>query len=547
MSLLSTGDYERALDYFLRSRELYASPPNTIDAALCLDRLGRYDESLEMYESALATLSDKLDASDRAAIATATEALLQKVANLDVSASANGTVVIDGRQRGKLPLSAALRLLPGKHVLRIVADGYRTYETTIEVKAGDRARVDGTLEPLAAAGQLRIEDPGNDGADVVVDGATVGKSPWEGTLGPGPHAVWSVAGEQGSAPTSVIVLQGQTALVRLRSGPLGPKVSVTVRPETAAIALDGVAMGTGSFAMRLPADSYSVVAKEPGYFAQSTTFTVTAGAAQPVSVTLDLAIDPNDPRWPKPVEQELGHFWVGAFGGVAWGPTFGSAAEAGCPGICSGRPSVVGWQAGGRAGFRFSEDTSVELSAAYFSMDLTSQRTRTDVFPASAPQYTVRYTLHDDIRYEGPLFGIGASQRVRLEDWLYLMPRATIGVLLGQVRNPITGTASTGGDSTPVQIAGSGDSVAATRLVVAPEIGAVVPWQGFELGLAVQAAFLPGSGVNFTYGAVQVAPSCPRSNPGAVGCAPSSSIVSGEQALGAFYVIVPQLQLRREF
>jgi hypothetical protein len=42
------GDSERALDFFIRSRELYPSPQNTINVALCLTELQRYDEALEL-------------------------------------------------------------------------------------------------------------------------------------------------------------------------------------------------------------------------------------------------------------------------------------------------------------------------------------------------------------------------------------------------------------------------------------------------------------------------------------------------------------------
>lgn len=546
VAVLQTGDYERALDLFLRSRDAYPSPQNSMNAAACLYRLGRFDESLELYETTLATLSDKLDESDRAAIATAVGELRPKVANLDVSANVDGAIIIDGRQRGKLPLAGTLRLLAGSHVVRIVKDGYRTYETTVEIKAGERAHVDAKLEPLAEAGQLRIEDPSNVGADVFVDGALVGKAPWEGTLGPGAHAVWSVAGDSGSAPTRVVVLQGQTALVRLKSGPLGPAPRITVRPDTAAILLGGVSVGTGTFTMRLPVGEYTVEAREPGYFPLTEKLTVDAEG--PSHMDVDLTVDPSDPRWPKPVVREIGHLWVGAFGGLAWGPTFGSAAEAGCPSLCSGTPGVFGGAVGARAGFRFQFDTSIELSAGYLAMGLSSQRTRTDVFPTNAPAYTVHYTLDDDIRYAGALLAVGASQKIRLRRWLYLVPRASIGVFLANVRNPVTGTASTtGSESVPVQIQGAGNTVSATRAVIAPEIGAMVPWSGFELGLGLQVAFLPGSNVNFTYGSIQVPPNCPATNPGAVGCAPSSSVIAGERALGAFYVLMPQLSVSRVF
>ena len=80
---------------------------------------------------------------------------------------------------------------------------------------------------LAHPSCLVVEDPQLEGADVVVDGVPVGKLPWEGTLAPGAHVVSIRKGERGSAPTLATVLQGQTALLRMRSDRLGPPVRVT--------------------------------------------------------------------------------------------------------------------------------------------------------------------------------------------------------------------------------------------------------------------------------------------------------------------------------
>src|SRR5690606_24131948 len=106
----------------------------------------------------------------------------------------------DGRARANLPLTIAVRVLPGKRVVRVLADGYVTFERTVAVEAAQTARIEAKLEPLKDAGLLRIEATDALGADVHVDGAIVGQSPWEGTLGPGSHVVWVAKGDLGSAP-----------------------------------------------------------------------------------------------------------------------------------------------------------------------------------------------------------------------------------------------------------------------------------------------------------------------------------------------------------
>ena len=46
-AMRKAGDCERALFFFRQSRQAMAGVPNIVNAALCLEELGRYDEALE--------------------------------------------------------------------------------------------------------------------------------------------------------------------------------------------------------------------------------------------------------------------------------------------------------------------------------------------------------------------------------------------------------------------------------------------------------------------------------------------------------------------
>src|SRR5262245_43588266 len=69
VKMFEARDFERALHYFLRSRATYPSGKNTVNAAICLDRLGRYDEALELYEEVLTKFGADLDEASRTALA----------------------------------------------------------------------------------------------------------------------------------------------------------------------------------------------------------------------------------------------------------------------------------------------------------------------------------------------------------------------------------------------------------------------------------------------------------------------------------------------
>jgi tetratricopeptide (TPR) repeat protein len=58
--LRKTGDCQRALELYLQSRALVPSVPNTLNAAFCLNQLGRFDEALETYETALLEFESEL-------------------------------------------------------------------------------------------------------------------------------------------------------------------------------------------------------------------------------------------------------------------------------------------------------------------------------------------------------------------------------------------------------------------------------------------------------------------------------------------------------
>src|SRR6185503_10911915 len=125
-----------------RSRAAFPSSKNTLNAALCLDRLGRFDEALEMYEELAARFQAELQADDKMALGPAMSALRAKVGSIEITANVDGAVIVDGRPRGKLPLTRPIRVLAGSHRIRILKDGYATAERTVEVQLGATVRVD---------------------------------------------------------------------------------------------------------------------------------------------------------------------------------------------------------------------------------------------------------------------------------------------------------------------------------------------------------------------------------------------------------------------
>jgi hypothetical protein len=149
VALLEAGEVERALSTFLQSRALLPSSKNTRNAALCLYRLGRFDEALGLYEEVLQKLGGELDPNTRAAVEAALADVRGRVGRLSIPFGTGGELSVDGRPRGKLPLGAPLALLPGSHALRVTLPGYLPFERSVDVPAGAIVVVDAILTPAA--------------------------------------------------------------------------------------------------------------------------------------------------------------------------------------------------------------------------------------------------------------------------------------------------------------------------------------------------------------------------------------------------------------
>jgi hypothetical protein len=536
VELYEHDDIERALDLFMQSRAEWPSSHNVANAAICLKRLQRYDEALEMYEELLTDHQDELSERERAALGPILDDLRKRVASLNVSANVDGLLVVDDKPRGKLPRRGPVRVLPGKRLVRIIKDGYQTYERRVEVELGGVARLDARLVPLAEAGALRVEDSSGEGAQVFVDGAPLGRAPWEGTLGPGKHLVWTRKGESGSAPMAVVVVQGQKAVITARSKPLGPHVTLETRPSSASLWLDDVPLERGGFRGRLPVGTYRLKASEEGYHARTRTVVVPPAGAKPMRVVLELQADREHPRWPKP---QAGRGFLGGFVGYGYGTTLNGDAETFCD-VCPDHPGVHALIAGLRGGYRFRFGLALELGAGFLGFTSSFDRSLTlSVQPNGV------YHLNHEAWIGGPFLAAGVSQRVELGERFGLELRAGAGALFEFAREPLTATAQTSIESLPVDIDDpEGTRTGAAGLVLV-DLGADVSFGDLRLGVGFGAAILATAGPTFDERKTHNPHPC--SNPEGVGCLGTGAELPSSDVHGPMVLWVPELKLEYVF
>src|SRR6185369_14685078 len=167
--------------------------------------------------------------------------------------------VIDGRERGDFPSPAPLRVAAGSHLVRVSRTGFLPFEARVDVAGGQTVRITARLLPLSRSGRLRVADQAGRVLEVVVDGAVVGKTPWEGALAAGDHVVFlRGADDLGTQPVSVPVELDRTATLTLAAEELAAEVRIEPVPVNAGVAIDGVAVGRGIWDGRLRAGPHRI-------------------------------------------------------------------------------------------------------------------------------------------------------------------------------------------------------------------------------------------------------------------------------------------------
>ncbi|MCU0655967.1 MAG: PEGA domain-containing protein [Polyangiaceae bacterium] len=525
---MEAGNHERALEYFLQSRAQVPSIANTNNAGLALERLGRLDEALQLYEELLQTFAPSLSSEERAAVSNKVASLRTQIGSLEVSANVEGTLILDGKKRGTVPRTAPLRVMPGPHSVRILKDGYTPAEATVVIQAGQSTQVDLRLEALTSVGRLLVTDAsGAAGVEVLVDGAPVGVAPWEGSLGPGRHLIALQGKDVGTAPVAINVLAGQIVRTELKAVRLGPPLSVVFEPITAPIFLDGVEIGKGLWRGRLPAGEHTFEAREEGYLPGI----VQVGVAQN-SVTFPLKIDEAHPRWRQPAR---GKWRLGVVIGAATSGNLGSDAERTGG---DGDRSATGGTLEARLSFHLPNRLNFDVRAGVLQLDRS--------FSRSLQQGTTTYNLTDSLQLRGLMAQVGVGFDAPLSRRISFQSRLGFGFLSLRARDPIQGFLTTGTGQSTLQLEGAGAASRGGTIVVVPSLGADLQLgRSFHLGLGLGAIVSLLDGPRFEHGDALSAQPCSPANPAS--CVQGSRILAQERAYSRFLVWTPQLSLGADF
>ncbi|MBM4320759.1 MAG: PEGA domain-containing protein [Deltaproteobacteria bacterium] len=181
--LFKKGSFREALQAFEKAKALVADPRLIYYVGRSHEELGHPRQALLAYQEILSSAPESNEGPK--ALEAIARLRQQQLGRLELRCQPEGAQVeLDGLAVGRCPLELA-DLPAGKRLLRLRAPGYRTQELTLQLVPGQEVQAMAVLEAEGALVHLSSIPTG---ADVEVDGRTLGKTPLNSVpLSPGVH------------------------------------------------------------------------------------------------------------------------------------------------------------------------------------------------------------------------------------------------------------------------------------------------------------------------------------------------------------------------
>jgi hypothetical protein len=483
LALFKDEAWDAALAEFMQSRALFPTRAATKDAAICLRKLHRFDEAVDMFELLLREFPS-LPADERALADAQTKELSSYVGALVVQGAEPGSkVVVDGRDRGETP-TPALRVPAGTHVLRVLHEGFAPFEHQFSVAGAQSVNVKVHLEPLLQGGRLHVEEASGQTVTVYVDGAAVGKTPWEGMLPVGDHVVILQGDDElGTQPSSASIRLNASTQLTLRAEKLPASLRLSPKPAGATLVLDGVTVGRGAWSGRVRAGYHVLETHADGFVTDQRRLTTPPDHETAVEVAL------------RPVAAPGGRVFIEVDGGFAFAPSLGGNLNDGCSSPCE-KSSATGFEVMGHGGYQLGSGLALLLDAGFLSLKQEYKQRSVHLEPQGLKANPG--TASDDVALNG--LRVGPSAEYHRGEALTFTSRLGVGVFLGWAKDKRSGSASTverdaNGAHVPAQAYNFdvSESPQARYLYVAPEFR--LGWRfadRFELSAGVRALILVG-------------------------------------------------------
>lgn len=219
MAAIEAENYPAALAAFEESYELVPKVAILFNIAMCEKALFRYADSIKTFRR---FLSEGASENKPQLVSQAERALTELLKLVGIlrfeEAPAGAEVSVDGKVVGKTPFREGLLLDPGQHSVRVEKDGFKPLKTDVTVASGAEIPLRAKLTKVTA--WIKVECA-TEGAEVEIDGETVGGCPFEGEVEPGVHDVAVAGPGMDDFSRQVDIKQGDSVTVAVGGVPGG--------------------------------------------------------------------------------------------------------------------------------------------------------------------------------------------------------------------------------------------------------------------------------------------------------------------------------------
>ncbi len=200
----------------------------------------------------------------------------------------NAIILMNGKEVGPTPSSVS-ELLPGKHKVEIIKEGYLDWVKDIDIIPDKEITLSATLQIKAVTISIKSE-PSD--AKAFIDGKVAGTTPLTiTTLKPGTHKLEvMLAGHENWKENIVVESDKENSIVALLKKTTG-SISIKSKPLEAKIYLDGEDVGTTPTILNaIPVGTHELEIKIGGYEEWKRSIIVKEGKVKSVNATLQLNV-----------------------------------------------------------------------------------------------------------------------------------------------------------------------------------------------------------------------------------------------------------------
>jgi hypothetical protein len=292
LRLFNEGDNPGALLEFKRAYELSGERSILMNVGLVYAEMGRPVDAVAALDQALAQPAGISDAQIERGRRVRDEQSA-RIGRLLVTTNVPAQIEIDSLVVGRTPMPAPIPVGSGLRLLAVVAPGQVPVHQEVGIVGGQQTDVAVELLPLQGALAHLMVRTTLPGADVLVDGKLVGRTPMPASLAlpPGRHEVNLRRPGYRATPADITLADGSTGEITIEAAEnpaeaalVGGHIELDINQADANISIDGVPRFRGD--LTLPAGPHRLSVARAGFLPIERELTVDQGHSKTVRVEL---------------------------------------------------------------------------------------------------------------------------------------------------------------------------------------------------------------------------------------------------------------------